>query len=714
MLLSITISSYSQQTLKGTVSNFNTFTPIAGASIYFPILEIGVATDEKGVFEFSNLPVGNYELIVSSMGFENFTMTISLPHEKILEIHLVPSVIEMDEIILSTPFHKLQGENVVKVEQLKLSSMNRKGSINLSSGISSVPGVASISTGSSIGKPVIRGLSSNRILVYTQGVRLENQQFGDEHGLGLSESGIESVEVIKGPASLLYGSDALGGVLYFNPERFASMNSSAFDAKVDYYSNTQGIITSAGYKASSEKVKFIARASTSEHADYKTSDYNVTNTRFKAYDFKSALGFQDTNFLTEIRYNFNNSTLGIPEEIGVQNSSKTPLFPNQKIGTHILSSKTKWFLPHSSLELNAGYTHNDRKEFEEPAEAELHMKLKTFNYDLKYSVPQMGSFETIIGLQGMNQRNSNFGEETLIPNARTADIGVLGTSHVHFENTSLQLGLRVDSRQIRIEDSETKNFESFNGAIGFKTNLSEALDLRLNMASGFRAPNLAELTANGTHEGANRYEIGNINLDHERNFQLDLALEFKSDHWEFYLNGFYNNVSDYIFLQPNGDVIDTAPVYLYTQENAVLKGGEFGIHFHPHPYDWLHIESDFETVSAEQENGNYLPLIPANKWSNTIRAEFETTKIKNSYAFFTVQSTFSQNRFSEFETKTAGYTLLNAGFGGEFMWLKQHFKTHVSLTNITNKNYINHLSRLKPDGIYNQGRSINLGFSVDL
>ncbi len=146
----------------------------------------------------------------------------------------------MDEVILSAPFDKLQSENVMKIESKSMETLKKAGAPTLMQGISNIPGVAEITTGTGIGKPVIRGLSGNRVLVYTQGVRLENQQFGNEHGLGMNDSGIESVEVIKGPASLLYGSDALGGVLYLNPEKFAYQGETKVDVSQSFFSNTLG------------------------------------------------------------------------------------------------------------------------------------------------------------------------------------------------------------------------------------------------------------------------------------------------------------------------------------------------------------------------------------------------------------------------------------------------------------------------------------------
>lgn len=742
LLLLIVTNIYAQNSINGTILNSETKEAIAFANIYFPQLEKGTTTNADGVFSLNNLPTGNYKILVSYVGFETFSQTIKLPLQENLEIRLQSSAIEMEEVIVSTPFHKLQSENVMKVEQRKISDLKKKGAINLAQGITNIPGVEGISTGIGISKPVIRGLSSNRVLVYTQGIRLENQQFGSEHGLGVNDAGIESVEVIKGPASLLYGSDALGGVLYLNPERFAQENESETDLNLQYFTNTEGLSTNLGYKSSGEQFKFLIRGSFAEHADYKTEDYRVTNTRFNEKDLKAALGYQGVHFKTELRYNMNASKLGIPEEIGVQSLNNYPLLPYQEITNHIFSSKSVVFFENSSLDVNLGFTYNDRKEFEEEHHHDedhdeheedhddheedhddhedeehdeilhpaLHMKLKTFNYDVKYHMPKMGKFETIVGVQGMNQTNTNYGEEQLIPDATTNDFGVLATSHIHFEKVDVQLGARFDTRNIVVKNTIDKNFTSFNGALGFKTNLTKNVVARLNVASGFRAPNLAELTSYGSHEGTNRFEIGNENLNNEQNFQTDLALEYKTDHLEVFANGFYNVVNDYIYLSPNGESINEDPVYLYLQEDAALYGGEFGLHIHPHPLDWLHIESSFETVTGKQNGGAYLPLIPANKIKNTLRVEYDLKHLEKGNAFITLSTALAQNKTSVFETETGGYSLLSAGFGGEINVFKNTLQFQITGTNLTNKKYVNHLSRLKPDGIYDIGR--NFSFSV--
>lgn len=724
---------YAQNSIKGTVTDATTNQGIPYANIYLSELEKGTYTNENGDFLLENLPSGNRKIVVSILGYETKSINILIPTTSNLAISLTPTAIEMQAVIVSTPFHKLQSENVMKVEHQTIANLKANGAVNLADGITNIAGVESVTTGLSIGKPVIRGLSSNRVLVYAQGVRLENQQFGDEHGLGLSDSGIESVEVIKGPASLLYGSDALGGVLYINPEKFAQSNTTNADFNGNYFSNTQGFNTNAGYKASDEHFKFLFRGSLTEHADYKTNTYRVTNTRFKEQDFKAGIGYQKEDFKTEFRYNVNHSKLGIPEEIGEQSTNKTPLLPFQDITNHVFSSKSSVFFNNSHLDINLGYIYNDRKEFEEHhhdeeeeghedeledenevLEAALHMKLKTANYDVKYNLPKLGKFETIVGVQGMNQVNTNYGEEQLIPNATTNDFGILATSHIHFEKADVQLGARFDNRNIDVTTGLQKNFNSFNGALGLKTDIAKKVTARINLATGFRAPNLSELTSNGSHEGTSRYEIGNGNLKSEQNFQTDIALEFKNEHVEFFVNGFYNTINNYIYLSPNGESIDGDPVFAYLQNDANLYGGEVGLHIHPHPLDWLHMESSFETVTGKQQNDNYLPLIPANSVTNILRVEFEKPWLKKAYSFVKLTTTFNQNNISAFETSTGGYSLLSAGLGGSFKLFKNEATVTLSGTNLTNKTYINHLSRLKPDGIFNMGRNINIGLTYNL
>ena len=706
------------------------------ATIYFPSLEKGTLSDLDGNYTISNIPAGTFTLIVTLMGYASVSKAIEFPERTsedqepsltLYNIQLDEIAIEMDEVIISTPFHKLQKENVMKVERISNEQLHQTGSFNLSSGISSIPGVESISTGTGIGKPVIRGLSANRIVTYTQGIRLENQQFGDEHGLGINGNGVESVEVIKGPASLLYGSDALGGVLYINPEKFAAANSTERKINSTFHFNTMGTSNSLGLKQSNERFKFLVRGTYENHLDYQIPDEkSVLNTRYNETDFKTGFRYQNGHFKSTLRYNYNRANIGIPEGKLSNGKGSRRLTPFQTIDNHVLSLDHRVFLKSSSLDVKLGYLFNDRREFEELNEQALRLKLNTINYDLKYNFPKGKHLETIVGIQGSYQTNENRGKEVLIPDAEKLDIGLLGTAHYHLKKIDFQGGLRIDTRRIKTKDFSTpealeyiaaidRDFTSINAAIGARADLFEGSIARLNFATGFRAPNLAELGSNGVHEGTNRYEVGNPVLKNEQNLQVDVSLEYASKHIELYVNGFYNAIDDYIFITPTDETLEGSSVFQYVQANAALYGGEFGVHVHPHPLDWLHFESSFETIIAQQENDDYLPLIPANSINNTLRVEWNS-KNKNSdwYLFTTSKFTFDQDKISIFETSSEGYHLLSTGGGFNYKGKNFLINTGVHVSNLTNETYISHLSRLKPEGLPNMGRNISLRLGLTI
>lgn len=720
------VAGFSQSKISGYVINSNN-EKLAGVLVHIEENNAETTTNADGYYQFTTLPKGTNKLIFFLSGYEIQNKTVThLEAEAFVNVTLNEKEQHLEEVIVSTFFNKIQAQNVMKVEHAKVSELKENGATSLIDGLATIAGVSQISTGTSIGKPVIRGLSGNRVLVYSQGIRVENQQFGEEHGLGVNSAGVESVEVIKGPASLLYGSDALGGVIYLNPEKYASYQEKETSFEQQYFSNTQGTATTFGFKASPSKFKFLLRGNYTSHADYKVpSGERIINTRFIEKDLKMGIGYANAKMATDFRYNFNQLDLGLPEEDLENSGFRNPMFPKQDVANHALSLNQKVYFKNSKIEGDFGYTLNNRKELEAADEIALSMKLQTASYNVKYFLPKFNRLEAIVGIQGIDQTNTNFGEELLIPDANVKDFGTFLTTNYAWNSNVLQAGIRYDNRKINtqthgIEGEEgyfeaiDKQFDSFNASVGYKTDLSDYINSRINFASGFRAPNLSELTSNGVHEGSNRYEIGDSNLKNEQNFQVDLNLEYKSQHFEIFVNGFYNHINNYIYITPTGTEIDGNDVYNYIQNNASLFGGEAGIHFHPHPFDWLHFTSSFENVIGKQGDNN-LPLIPANQWKNNIRTEFALKNwLQKGYASVFFNYTFAQNNFSTFETKTNDYLLVNLAIGGKIKIGKNTINASVNGNNLLNKTYVNHLSRLKTDGIYNIGRNIIGTISFDL
>ena len=639
---------------------------------------------------------------------------------KELNILMQEAVFEMDEVIVSTGFNKLQKDNVMKVSHKSLASLSQKGMQNIMQGIAQIPGVSNLSTGTGIVKPVIRGLSGNRVLVYNQDVRLENYQFGEKHGMSIDPAGIDGVEVIKGPASLLYGSDALGGVIYLIPEKFAPANRTIFNLSSAYFSITAGGQSSLGIKTSKEHWQFLARGSGKINGDYQIpSNERVINSANKDTDIKLAIGYRKTGLKSALRYNFNHTLNGLATGMAPGKVKYNFTGKYQDLTNHNISWKNDINWKNSHFKTNIGFSQVRRALIKQNTGAFIDMTLRTLNADLKWYAPKTNHWEWITGTQMMWQTNSNTGQHFLLPNGRIANAGVFANMNREFDNGVLQAGIRYDFRNTHTETIDTnrpgfdKNASSFSGALGYKQDLSDKMRLRLNLASGFRAPNLAELTSNGIHEG--RIEIGNPDLKNEQNIQVDFNWEYNNSHVEFFVNGFYNHIKHYIYLQPDNRPAILLPVYIYQQDNAYLYGGEAGLHFHPHPWDWLHIQSSFETVTGKKQNGEYLPLIPADQWKNEIRLvnKHPYKNFKKYFWFAEVNHTFEAHSNPD-ENNYPAYTLVNTGIGAKWQFNKIKVVFHISVHNLFNKTYISNLSVLREDNIPNQGRNVIIGLNLTL
>ena len=691
--------------------------PIAFASVYFPDSKTGTMTDENGFFAAENTSKSVLTQI-SSVGYK--TLLQSFDFKKDTVILLTQAADDLQEIIVSAMNSKLRGENVLSVTQLSLSDNLDNQSLNLAEKLTNISGVDNYSTGAGIGKPVIRGLSGNRIAVYSQGIRIENQQWGDEHGLGLDENGYENVEVIKGPASLLYGSDALGGVLYFSNERYAKTDNIEAAVNSEFDTNTNGWRNSGSLKISKKQFHFNSFGGYTTHRDYSDGNENfIPNSRFHTTDFKAQLGYTGNKFVNNLGYSYLYENYGLTDDAQIPNDYKnsyTPIMPRQGLITHLISSEnTVFFDDASKLIVDLGFINNNRKEFENNNIASLNMNLNTYQYNAKWTSPTWGNWTLLAGSQGMYQTNRNKGTEMLIPDNNTFDIGVFAMSDLYYYKKAYwQAGIRFDNRDIQTTDNQLhKNFYAFNFSTGVFQPITENFSLRANISSGFRSPNVFELLSDGVHEGTNRWEKGNSNLKSENAYQVDIALNYQRQHVELYVNPFFNYINNYIYLQPTADKIDDYFVYDYVQKGAKLFGGETGFHFHPHPADWLHVEGSYSGVFGQNAQKNFLPLMPSQKLKFTVRSNLNFKKILKTLSLFVQeQYSFAQKRTAEYETSTPDYSLINCGADLEFAIGKQKFSVMFSANNLLNEKYYDALSRYKTLGINNIGRNITIKLSI--
>ena len=646
---------------------------------------------------------------------------------------------ELDEIILSLPFSQSLGKSVIKVDKINMDDINPIIKQYISKSISKLPGVSVITTGPGIAKPSIRGLSFNRVLVYNQGIRLENQQWGEEHGIGITSSGIESVEVIKGPLYVLYGSDAMGGVIYAEPEKFKSMDGLNIDYTGIYNSNYNGITNNLGINGKSGNFSFNLRAEMIDNDNFSTPDGEVENTWFEQNEIKAGIQYSSDKFTSELRFSRLDSDLGIPhmdedhdehgdedhdehgDEDHDEHMDEESLYQELKHTT--ITWKNTFDLGNNHLlNVTLGQQFNERKEFgehgdedhdehgdedHEEGEAELDMELLTNTLDISLTLPQSEDFNLILGTSILSQTNKNFGHEILIPDAEMNDFGLYALGEISLGNSAdTTIGLRYDNRSIS-SGSSSSDFSNFNGALGFKKEFTTST-LRFNLSSGFRSPNLVELFSDGSHHSTFMYKKGNPNLLAENSFQTDLSFQVYDEDSALSFDLFLNDIRDYIYLQPTNTFIDGLQLHNFLQQDATLYGGE--IHLNKNTsFDWLSYYTSLEYVFGETQDGMALPYISPFTFNQVFNISFSSN-----YSFeidFVAKA--QQNRTALYEESTDGYSLLNLSGTWMTSFLGNDLNIFWSIDNVFDKEYYDHLSRLKTAGIEEMGRNISVGLKYN-
>ena len=608
-------------------------------------------------------------------------------------------------------------------------------STNIIDAIAHQPGVAQITTGSGISKPIIRGLGYNRIIVMSEGVRQEGQQWGDEHGIEIDAQNVNSVEILKGPASLMYGSDAMAGVLILHGSPIQPEGEMKATVSTEYQTNNGLFDYSLNFAGNQKGFVWDVRFSDKYAHAYKNKyDGYVPGSQFTERAGRLMLGLNKRWGYSHLTWTTYHQTPSIVEgerdevtgelECSTDNvKTYSKALPFQQIKHYKAVWDNSLNLKRGWLKAIIGYQQNRRQEFEDNAdEYELFFKLHTITYDLRYLSQEFNGWKMAGGVNGMWQQSQNLGEESLIPEYKLFDIGAYATVSKSLECLTLNGGLRFDNRHL---DFHSRNFNGITGSIGAVWNASEHLNLRLNMARGFRAPNMSELGSDGVHEGTLRYEIGNPELKPEYSWQADLGLDFTSEYVSAQVALFANRIENYIFAQRiDMEMEEGYRTYEYTQGDARLLGFEAGIDIHP--IHSLHFENTFSLVDAQQlhadEDAKYLPMTPAPRWTSELKYELSHhghKTLNNAYVALGLEHNLAQNHYykvDDTETRTPAYTLLSLSVGTDLnIHKKKVAELYVTAENLLNTAYQNHLSRLKycdvnnatgRQGVFNMGRNI--------
>ena len=569
--------------LTGKVTDAVTGSPLSGASVYFTDARVGATTNRDGGFMLRNVPSGHHLLEISHAGYTTIVEHIDITENQERNFSLSPAVVENQGVTVTGVTSATSTRKApIPVTLIRKSQLMENPSTNIIDAIAKQPGVSQISTGPAISKPVIRGLGYNRVVVVNDGMRQEGQQWGDEHGIEIDEASVSRVEILKGPASLIYGSDALAGVINFITNTPVAEGTLKGNIYSNYQTNNGQLGLHGNIAGNQNGFNWNAYGSYKTAKDYRNKwDGRVLNSRFNERNFGGYIGLnkswgyshlilsslnQDVGLVEGDRDDLTGQFLVNPESPLERVATKEDLnsrdlfAPNQNVQHYKVMSDNNFRLGNSRFRLNLGYQNNLRKEFGNPEdldETELSFDLKAATYNLQWRFREITNWETTLGISGMYQDNKNKGEEAIIPDYNLFDIGGFVYSQRDVQKTTISAGLRFDNRSINgqqmMEGTEvkfgsfTRNFSNVTGSIGVSYHPSEKVNVKANFSRGFRAPTLSELAANGAHEGTNRYEYGTLDLKSERSLQGDLGIDLDYQHVSLSANLFYNRLNDFIF-----------------------------------------------------------------------------------------------------------------------------------------------------------------------
>ncbi|HVW94801.1 MAG TPA: TonB-dependent receptor [Mucilaginibacter sp.] len=782
-------------TVTGTVTDKADGTPIIGATVSVPDLRRGSITDVNGHYTLDNLPRGVYLVQVSYVGYATYTQRVDFSKTTTFDIQLQASSIETGEVVITgvSKATEIKRNPVPMVAVGKTYLDQHSAAGNAIDMIANIPGVSAVTTGPNVSKPFIHGLGYNRVVTLQDGIRQEGQQWGDEHGVEIDQNSVDRVEIIKGPASLSYGSDAIGGVVnLITPSPVAEgkilgsvqgtygTNEGLWNGSFRLYGNQKGFVWGTILSVKAAK-------------DYQNErDGRVYATNFKEKDARLMLGLNKSWGTSYLNFSLFDDEQAIPD--GSRDSATRqftkqiteddefrPIVPaselnsysipvlHQHVQLYRIYNNSNFNLGNGNLIVNLGYQFSHRREYTHPQDADiagLNLHLSTYTYDFKYNFTIGDGFETTTGINGQYQNNS-IGDATdfPIPAYHQFDIGPFVIMKKSIGKLDLSGGARFDSRSFHgqaayIDTAGTypqlytgpnpesatnvtpqfsalnKTFTGFNGSFGAAYNFSSHFLLKANIARGFRAPSIAELSANGPDPGSQIYHVGNNNFKPEFSTQEDIGAFVTLPNVSFSVELFNNDLKNYIFQQQELNA-DGSPVitqgyntFTYVQSKARINGGEISLDIHP--VSWLHFENSMALTYGQNlgtggpvaDSLKYLPFIPPLHTHSELRGNFSKgfSNFRNVYGFVGLDHYSAQDRFFAAygtETYTAGYNLLSAGVGTEIVNAAGNpvFKLFIEGTNLANVNYQSNMSRLKyfdnadvpagvQPGIFNMGRNI--------
>lgn len=771
------IPTFAQQThnLSGYVFDKHTKTPLQDVVVKATDDEYTL-TNNKGYFIFTDLPAGTYSLQVILMGYKGYFLEANLNDNKEMKILIEEDLTSLSEVVVHGKTHKREAKEISIVSK-EISHVflqeNRENSLMQT--LKKLPGVSTISIGSGQSKPVIRGLGFNRVAVVQNGIKHEAQQWGTDHGLEIDQYGIDEIQIIKGPASLMYGSDAIAGVINIRQDIVPKENSFSGEVNLLAESNNDLLGISTGIQSRKDKWYYRARLTFRDYADYKVPvntvnyenyvfhlhNHNLRNTAGKEANASFSIGyvsdrFESKTFISNVygKNGFFANAHGMEvriSDIDYDASNRDIDLPYHKLNHFKITNTSTYNFDNHNLKIDFGFQNNLREEYSEPAahgympkpkankERKFNKNTFTLNVSDEFS---LNKHEITVGANVEYQDNKIGGWGFLIPNYKRFVTGTFAYDKYELKNNLFLLaGIRYDFGVIDTEAyydwyrSEISNNDGTTSLVYLKraknqtlffNNLSTSIGLsyiqnkmsyKFNLGKSFRMPLANELASDGVNYHMFRYEKGNSELDAESSYQIDAEVAYETDNLNVSVTPFVNYFDNFIYLNPTPNYFETIQIYEYTQAKVFRFGGEINVGVKPS--EKLHLDASLEYVYSRQTSGpkkNFsLPFSPPLSTLFSATYLFKDIElIKNPQFRVDLRLTATQEDIVPPEAITQGYAVLGISFLSDvnLFKAKKMSQLRIKLNNVLNTEYYDHTSFYRLIDVPEVGTNLSVSLTI--
>ena len=743
-------------TLKGKVISKESGEVILGSYVYLKGQKTKAQTDEKGNFKIEKICPGTYLLVCEMSSFNKVETSITLKDHDDLTENL--SLETHDEHLMEVMVTGKKTENTSQLKgELSAEERSQRNGLSLGEMLKGISGVQSLQTGSSISKPIIHGMHSSRVIILNQGVRQEGQQWGSEHAPEVDPFVSKNIQVIKGPAGLRYGGDAIGGLILMEPNSLPDTSGILGEAQTIFFTNGRQFVTSGLLEGGFKHVNgwgWRVQGTLKNGGNIKTAHYNLANTGVEEQNFSTALGYKNQKFGTDLFISRFQSIIGIysGSHIGNINDLKTAIAsdrpfeiytptnfireverPNQDITHSLAKFKAYVNLTNKTIRMNVAYQDNQRLEFDV---MRLGKNINTLSFNLEtlsseilideYNSSKLwkGQF----GLTYLTQGNRTSGNRvnlptltsSLLPNYYQTNLGIFALERYVNQKMEIDMGLRLDTKDIEIHrpvqnystniKRDLSNYIGLSGSMGLKYHWTQNFENHLILARAFRAPSPNELFSNGVHHGAGAYEIGDPLLKGETAYNISLNSLYRTEKLELEIGLYTNTIHHFIYLKPlmeKGEptfittVRGSFPAFTYEQIDASFKGMD-GQASYSISESWS-LQQKTSIVRAYDElNNTYMINIPPDRFEYLIRYQFKKHKQYVSWGLTQISMQKRVEVNADFLPPPKGYILGQVHWGISI----NKFDFGVSVTNAFNQAYRDYLNRFRYFAD-DQGQNIN-------